>query len=59
MPTHQPERPRDAKPDSHPGDAPVPDLQSPPLTPEAEVKVKAGLGGTGSTDGDLKGFTEN
>jgi hypothetical protein len=59
MSTHQPERPQDVKLDWRPGDAPVPDLQSPPLTPEAEAKIKAGLSGTGSTEGDLKGFTEN
>ena len=51
----QPEKPKGDTLDQRPKDASIRDLEAPPLTPEAEAKVKAGLG---STD-ELKGFTSN
>ena len=58
MSPQQPEKPRGAQPAADPRPIPdrsVPDLDAPPLTPEAEAKVKAGLGSTDET----KGFTAN
>ena len=51
----QPEKPKGDTLDPRPKDAAVRDLELPPLTPDAEAKVKAGLA---STD-ELKGFTSN
>lgn len=52
------EKPDGAEREPRPEVRPVPDLDTPPLTPEAEAKVRAGLGST-SSDDDLKGFTAN
>ena len=52
------EKPEGAEQKPRTGDGRVPELDAAPLTPEAEAKVKAGLGST-SSDDDLKGLTSN